>query len=355
MSKYRIVNSNISQVDEDGNLIERGANVDVPIATEHTAGIVKAGEGLTIENGTLNVNIDLYDDQELRGRIEEVEADTREHTQRLANKQDTLVSGENIKTINGEPIIGPGNITVTAEGGEPGEPGKPGKDGVGIANIEQPTEDAIRIVKTDGLWHTVTLPRGKDGNPGEPGKDGESIQGEPGKPGADGVGIANIEQPTDETMRVIKTDGTDHTLTLPRGPEGPQGPPGEGTTPIKTSWSSNTAIMVSILEEYIGTSLYIWLKDIPPSRFNTQGSQQLVVYIPKGWGDRISRDDNDSLIPNIVIPANFAVVSSDEGTDIVPINITVTSAEITYGNLSLRLKINSPTQTPENITKVSLI
>ena len=36
---------------------------------------------------------------------------------KLSNKQDTLVSGTNIKTINGQSIIGSGNITLSGDGG----------------------------------------------------------------------------------------------------------------------------------------------------------------------------------------------------------------------------------------------
>lgn len=34
-----------------------------------------------------------------------------------AGKQDTLVSGENIKTINGDSILGSGNLTISGGGG----------------------------------------------------------------------------------------------------------------------------------------------------------------------------------------------------------------------------------------------
>jgi len=34
----------------------------------------------------------------------------------LRKKQDTLISGENIKTINGKSIIGAGDITITGSG-----------------------------------------------------------------------------------------------------------------------------------------------------------------------------------------------------------------------------------------------
>ena len=44
-------------------------------------------------------------------------ADTSAVTQSLSSKQDTLVSGTNIKTINNESILGSGNITIQGGGG----------------------------------------------------------------------------------------------------------------------------------------------------------------------------------------------------------------------------------------------
>lgn len=51
-------------------------------------------EGTTYIDGTLSID------------------GTSLHLQRWDEKQDTLVSGENIKTINGESVLGSGNITV---------------------------------------------------------------------------------------------------------------------------------------------------------------------------------------------------------------------------------------------------
>lgn len=43
-------------------------------------------------------------------------ADTSALTQGLAGKQDTLVSGTNIKTINGTSILGAGNMVISGGG-----------------------------------------------------------------------------------------------------------------------------------------------------------------------------------------------------------------------------------------------
>lgn len=37
--------------------------------------------------------------------------------QALSSKQDTLISGTNIKTINGESVVGNGNLAVSGGGG----------------------------------------------------------------------------------------------------------------------------------------------------------------------------------------------------------------------------------------------
>lgn len=39
----------------------------------------------------------------------------------LATKQDTLVSGSNIKTVNGESLLGPGNLEAVPVGGATGD------------------------------------------------------------------------------------------------------------------------------------------------------------------------------------------------------------------------------------------
>ena len=56
-------------------------------------------------------------------RLESLEESSDALERSLGNKQDTLVSGENIKTINGQPLVGSGNVQIEG-GGETGLSGK---------------------------------------------------------------------------------------------------------------------------------------------------------------------------------------------------------------------------------------
>lgn len=106
----------------------------------------------------------------------------------LANKQDALVSGTNIKTVNNESLLGSGNLTIT---------GEPGDDGVGIASVVQTTEsttpggtNVITITKTDGTSSTVNVRNG------------------------DAVGTVAIVQTTgNSTTSAMSQDGTTKALT----------------------------------------------------------------------------------------------------------------------------------------------
>lgn len=73
-------------------------------------------------------------------------------------KQDALVPGENIKTVNGESLLGSGDLTIT---------GEPGDDGVGIASVVQTTEstesggtNVITVTNTDGTTSTFKVRNG---------------------------------------------------------------------------------------------------------------------------------------------------------------------------------------------------
>ena len=62
--------------------------------------------------------------------------------QTIATKQDTLVSGTNIKTINGASILGEGNISIeTPEGG-----------------ISDAPKDGNTYARKDGAWTAITIP-----------------------------------------------------------------------------------------------------------------------------------------------------------------------------------------------------
>ena len=77
----------------------------------------------------------------------------------LSNKQDTLISGTNIKTINSQSLLGEGNLTIAN-----------GSDGVGIASVVQTTtstssggNNVITVTKTDNSTSTFTVKNGIDG------------------------------------------------------------------------------------------------------------------------------------------------------------------------------------------------
>lgn len=73
-------------------------------------------------------------------------------TTALAGKQATLVgsgTGQNIKTINNESILGPGNINV--QGGQDGE------DGVGFDDVSTNQDGTIVITLTNGDTITIDI------------------------------------------------------------------------------------------------------------------------------------------------------------------------------------------------------
>ena len=66
-----------------------------------------------LSDGTVDLNVNLYPKSLLDGIVDregnEVEIATKEE---LSSKQDSLVSGENIKTVNGSSILGPGDLEI---------------------------------------------------------------------------------------------------------------------------------------------------------------------------------------------------------------------------------------------------
>lgn len=91
----------------------------------------------------------------------------------IGGKQDALVSGENIKTINGESIVGSGDITVAGGSGEKGDKGDKGDTGVGVQSVVQTTtsndddgSNVITVTLTDGTESTFTVKNGSKGDTG---------------------------------------------------------------------------------------------------------------------------------------------------------------------------------------------
>lgn len=115
----------------------------------------------------------------------------------VAGKQDALVSGENIKTINGESIVGSGNITI--EQGPKGEKGDKGDTGVGVQSVAQTTtsnadggSNVVTVTLTDGTKSTFTVKNGSKGSQGIQGEQGsKGDKGDKGDTGATGANGTN--------------------------------------------------------------------------------------------------------------------------------------------------------------------
>jgi hypothetical protein len=76
-------------------VISGSSTYTLPTASAETLGGVKVGTRLTITDGVLSADVQSTD---------------------ISGKQDTLVSGTNIKTINDTSLLGSGNITITGGG-----------------------------------------------------------------------------------------------------------------------------------------------------------------------------------------------------------------------------------------------
>ena len=75
--------------------------------------------GLVSDNTTIKSNITT-----LQSDVASLKTDNTQNKTGIATKQDKLVSGTNIKTINGESILGSGNITISSGSGGSGS-GRP--------------------------------------------------------------------------------------------------------------------------------------------------------------------------------------------------------------------------------------
>lgn len=94
-----------------------GESYTLPIASADTLGGVKVGTGLSIdENGTLSSTGGGTADSVAWENVTNKPNEIVNITTELNAKQDTLVSGTNIKTINGETLIGSGDITIQGGG-----------------------------------------------------------------------------------------------------------------------------------------------------------------------------------------------------------------------------------------------
>lgn len=147
-------------------------------------------------------------------------------------KQDTLVSGTNIKTVNNESLLGSGNISVV------GTPGEPGDDGVGISSVVQTTEstvsggtNVITVTKTDGTSSTFNVKNGDKGDKGDPGPKGDTgDKGDKGDTGDPGITSATVSVDPSTGTPSAQASITNKVLALAfsglKGETGPQGATG---------------------------------------------------------------------------------------------------------------------------------
>lgn len=143
------------------------------------------------------------------------------------DKQDTLVSGENIKTINGESVVGSGNITIAGGSGEKGEKGDKGDTGVGVQSVKQTTTsnvdsgyNVVTVTLTDGTTSTFSVKNGSKGSSG--------TNGTNGKDGADGEDGATFTPSVDSAGNLSWTNNKGLTNPPTVNIKGPKGDAGEG-------------------------------------------------------------------------------------------------------------------------------
>lgn len=152
-----------------GRITASGTNYDITVNDKLP---IIAGDNVNIAANTSNTAIKVSADvpvKSVNGQTGAVTIDVPTKTSQLTNdsgfitsnyhdssKQDTLVSGENIKTINNQSIVGPGNITI--ESGTAGVTSLNGK--TGAINI---VEGSNVTVNTSGNTITISATGGGGG------------------------------------------------------------------------------------------------------------------------------------------------------------------------------------------------
>lgn len=152
------------------------------------------------------------------------------------DEDDVLLSQKTVKTINGESIVGSGNITISGGSGEQGpqgekgDKGDKGDTGVGVQSVKQTTisntdggSNVVTVTLTNGATSTFTVKNGSKGSTG--------TNGTNGKDGADGEDGATFTPSVDSAGNLSWSNNKG--LTNPptvniKGPKGDKGDAGEG-------------------------------------------------------------------------------------------------------------------------------
>lgn len=130
------------------------AGTNITISSDN---IISAETGITqVSWGEISGNIE--DQKDLQTVLQTQTDSIVNIEQELNKKQPTLVSGENIKTINGNSILGSGNIDISGGGGTTvvANPSLTGTEaqlkGIQIGNIKYSVADSITNDQINGLF-----------------------------------------------------------------------------------------------------------------------------------------------------------------------------------------------------------
>ena len=175
MGKYKITRGNISQV-EDGLLVERTESGEyvLPPATTDIRGGVRVGANLVMVGDRIDAVDQRYNDTALSLAVDDLQDAVGSVVDELDTKQDALASGVTLKTINGESLLGSGDLAAAGPKGDPGEQGLKGDKG-------DPGEQGLKGDKGDPGEQGL---KGDKGDPGEQGLKGD--KGDTGEQGLKG-------------------------------------------------------------------------------------------------------------------------------------------------------------------------
>lgn len=134
-----------------------------------------------------------------------------------------LVDKPTFKSINGESVVGSGNITIAGGSGEKGEKGDKGDTGVGVQSVKQTTTsnvdsgyNVVTVTLTDGTTSTFSVKNGSKGSTGANGTNGVSVSSVKQTTISSADGGTNV-------VTVTLSNGTTSTFNVKNGSKGSSG------------------------------------------------------------------------------------------------------------------------------------
>ena len=209
---------------------------------------------------------------------------------------DIILSRGSVKTINGESIVGSGDITISGGSGEvgpqgpQGDKGDKGDPGVGVQSVQQTTisntdggSNVVTVTLTNGTKSTFTVKNGSKGSQGIQGIQGvQGIQGpkgDKGDTGANGTDGTNGDDGATFTPSVDSAGNLSWTnnkgLTNPPtvNIKGPKGDAGEGGG----SGGGKEVVLISngVIELLERNKIYIFADNSGSRTFEIQAIEEV--------------------------------------------------------------------------------